>query len=85
MTCPICDGKAAELQGDRQPEKKLKLYVWYGFQAGWSGGLAFALAHSAAEARAAVEKAYGFKVSNWGKLRVHRVEAGRAGGVRGGG
>ena len=63
--------------------RKLKLYVWYGFSPDWSGGLAFALAYSKAEAKAAVEKVYG-KVENWGTLRVHRVEAGRAEAIGGG-
>lgn len=73
------------LQQERQPEKKLKLYVWRGFEPGWSGGLAFALAYTKDEARAAVEKAWHAKVNEWGRLRVHRVEAGRAEAVAGGG
>lgn len=73
------------LQQERQPKGELKLYVWYGFQPGWSGGLAFALARTASEARVSVQKEYGDKVSTWGTLRVHRVEAGRAGAVAGGG
>lgn len=73
------------LQQERQPKGELKLYVWYGFQPGWSGGLAFALARTAAEARVSVQKEYGDKVSTWGALRVHRVEAGRAGAMAGGG
>lgn len=64
--------------------KKLKLYVWYGFAPDWSGGLAFALAYSKAEAKAAVIKVRGREPSDWGKLRVHRVEAGRAEAIGGG-
>lgn len=65
-------------------DKKLKLYVWHGFQPDYSGGLAFAIAYTKAEAKAAVEKVYG-RVEEWGKLRVHRIEAGRAETIGGGG
>ena len=66
------------------PEKRLKLYVWHGFQPDYSGGLAFAIAYTKAEARAAVEKVYG-RVTDWGTLRVRRIKAGRADAIGGGG
>jgi len=69
--------------GSDAGEKRLKLYVWHGFQPDYSGGLAFAIAYTEAEARAAVEKEYG-RVTDWGGLRVHRIEAGRAEAIGGG-
>jgi len=70
--------------GSDDGEKRLKLYVWHGFQPDYSGGLAFAIAYTKAEARAAVEKVYGC-VTDWGTLRVRRIKAGRADAIGGGG
>jgi hypothetical protein len=71
---------------DTPQERKLKLYVWYGFNPCYTGGLAFALAYTKAEAQAAILKVRkGLGVENWGTLRVHRVEAGRAEAISGGG
>ena len=70
---------------EAEAPKKLKLYVWYGFCPDYSGGLAFAIAYSKGEAKEAVRKAYGKREPHdWGKLRVHRVEAGRAEAISGG-
>jgi hypothetical protein len=66
-------------------EPKLKLFVWTGFCPDYTGGLAFALAYTKAEAKAAVVSVHGREPYDWGKLRVHRVEAGRAEAISGGG
>jgi hypothetical protein len=66
-------------------EPKLKLFVWTGFCPDYTGGLAFALAYTKAEAKAAVVRVRGREPHDWGKLRVHRVEAGRAEAIAGGG
>ena len=66
-------------------EPKLKLFVWTCFCPSYTAGLAFALAYTKAEAKAAVVKAYGHEPREWGRCRVHRVEAGRAEAIAGGG
>ena len=66
-------------------EPKLKLYVWKGYCPDYMGGMAFALAYSKAEAKAAIVKVRGREPHEWGTLRVHRVEAGRAEEIAGGG
>jgi hypothetical protein len=65
-------------------EPKLKLYVWHGFEPDWSGGLAFAIAYNLTEAKAAVQKRRKWPITNWGKLRKHKIEAGRAEAIGGG-
>jgi hypothetical protein len=65
-------------------ESKLKLFVWTEFCPGYTPGLAFALAYTKAEAKAAVVAIYGCEPSEWGKCRVHRVESGRAEAIGGG-
>lgn len=47
-----------------------KLYIWTGFLSNWTGGLAFAVASSEADAREMIKKEYGLKIDNWGTLEV---------------
>jgi len=49
---------------------KLKLFVWTEFQPDYSGGLAFAIAETEAQAREMIEKDYSWGVSEWGTLQI---------------
>ena len=65
--------------------KKLKLFIWTGFDPDYTDGLAFAIAADEKEGRKLVEKHRGFKVRNWGDLEVRPVTWRVARCVSGGG
>ena len=54
----------------------LKLYVWPAFMPDYSDGLAFAIAASEEEARAAVENVLGWDGGNYGPVEVHELNRG---------
>jgi len=58
-------------------ERPLKLFVWHGFGVSYTPGLAFAIARTKEEAREIVRRHLGEEPMEWGKCRVHRIEAGR--------
>lgn len=64
--------------------EQLKLYVWVGFNPGYSDGLAFAMAASETEARELVIDARGYNPSYWGELEVHELTEKFARAVAGG-
>jgi len=66
-------------------EKKLKLFIWSDFCPDYNGGMAIAIAHGESEARKLIEKERGFRVHDWGKLEVKRLDQRIARCVSGGG
>lgn len=58
------------------PPPPLQLYVWTGYFPDYTDGLAFAIAHTEAEARELViAKADGLEPSTWGTLSVHPLNS----------
>lgn len=70
---------------------KLKLFIWTNFEPHYTsrmvfyGGLAFAIAKDEKEARKLVTKEYPWKIHQWGKLEVRRIDYRVARAVSGGG
>ena len=69
---------------------KLKLFVWTGFHPDYSGGLAFAIAETEAQARLIIKKKFrsencNLKPRAWGTLQVIPLDAPVSFYVSGGG
>lgn len=54
-------------------ESKLRIYIWTDFAPDWSGGLAFGIAETEAEARALIVQNSGYNPSDWGTLEVRNI------------
>ena len=62
----------------------LKLFVWTEFCPDYTDGLAFAVARTEAEAKQLILDARGYKVYQWGTLKVHSTTKRVAYAVSGG-
>lgn len=63
----------------------LRLFVWTAFSPDYTNGLAFAIAEDENEAKKLIEEERGYKVSEWGNLKIYPFTKKIAISVGGGG